>query len=124
MFVNGLAPVVKTLVKQPREETHRMNYLDLLQYARAEGESNRARLSASPRRTPMHELEIHSQTRGKPRRWAENDKVIFAESTADSRESHLDANQPQYTCRDRSSGKRNRENWGVQGVVKRPRGYR
>ena len=97
MFVDGLDPVVKTLVEQRREESRRINYLQLVQYARAEGEPNRARLSASRRSTPMLEQENHSWKPVKPPRWAENDKVMFAESTADSRESPIDANQPRYT---------------------------
>ena len=45
----------------------------------------------------MLEQETHSREPMKPRRWAGNDKVMFAESTADSRESPVDADQPRHT---------------------------
>ena len=60
-FVDGLDPVIKTLVEQRREETRRMSYLELVQYARAEGDSNRARLSANRGSTAMLEQYTHSQ---------------------------------------------------------------
>ena len=63
MFVDGLDPVIKTLVEQRREETRRMSYLELVQYARAEGDSNRTRLSANRRSTPMLGQETHSRKR-------------------------------------------------------------
>ena len=97
MFVDGLDPVIKTLFEQRREETRRISYLELVQYARAEGDSNRTRLSASRRRTPMLEQDTHSRKPTKPRRCPRNDKVMFAESTADSSESPLNADQPRYT---------------------------
>ena len=45
MFVDGLDPVIKTLVAQRREDSRRMPYSELVQYARAEGDSHRARVS-------------------------------------------------------------------------------
>ena len=45
----------------------------------------------------MLEQETRSREPMKPRRWAGNDKVMFAESTADSRGSPLDADHPRYT---------------------------
>ena len=97
IFVDGLDPVIKTIVEYRREETRRMSYLELVQYARAEGDSNRARLSANRKSIPMLEQETHSRKPMKPRRWAGNDKVMFAESTADTRESPVNADQPRYT---------------------------
>ena len=38
MFVDGVDPVIKTLVAQRRKDSRRMPYLELVQYARAETE--------------------------------------------------------------------------------------
>ena len=72
IFVDGVDPVIKTLIEQRREEPGRMSYLEFLQCARAEGE---------PKNTPMLEQETHSWKPMKARRWARNDKFMFAEST-------------------------------------------
>ena len=45
----------------------------------------------------MLEQETHSRKPMMPRRWAGNDKVTFAQSTVDSRESPFDADQARYT---------------------------
>ena len=43
MFIDGLDPAIKTLVARQREAKRRITYLELIQFARSEGEAHRAR---------------------------------------------------------------------------------
>ena len=45
MFIDGLDPATKTLVARQREAKRRITYLELIQFARSEGEAHRARQS-------------------------------------------------------------------------------
>lgn len=47
MFIDGLDPGIKTLVARHREEKRKLSYLELVQYARAEGDALRARGSTT-----------------------------------------------------------------------------
>lgn len=49
MFVDGLDPAIRALVARHREEKRRITYLELVQYAQAEGDTLRARSKPKPR---------------------------------------------------------------------------
>jgi len=47
LFVDGLDPAIKALVARFRESHRRTTYLELVQYARAEGDALRARTTSA-----------------------------------------------------------------------------
>ncbi|CAN8073121.1 unnamed protein product, partial [Agarophyton chilense] len=51
MFVNGLDPSIRALVARHREEKRKLTYLELVQYAQAEGDTLRARQNRKSRPT-------------------------------------------------------------------------
>ena len=80
MSIDGLDPVIKTLVAQRTDESRRMPHLELLQYARAEGDSQRARLSHQRKPAPDIDGNLSRQRRrqSNPQRLT-TDRVLLAE---------------------------------------------
>ena len=76
-FVDGLIPAIKELVARHREANSRCTYLDLVTFAKAQGEAFRARL-------PPRTRQEMSRSKAKPRTSA-----MLLQSGADSREDTL-----------------------------------
>ena len=84
-FVDGLTPAIKELVARHREANSRCTYLDLVTFAKAEGEAYRARLPQRNRsildsRTRQEKMRSNAKTRG---------NAMLLQSSADSREDTL-----------------------------------
>ena len=82
-FIDGLLPSIKDLVARHREAKPRTNYLEVVTYAKAEGEAYRSRF---PARTRVAAADRDRQDRTRKAGPSKRIPAMLVESTVDSRE--------------------------------------